>query len=117
MLCAKCGGVLCVDGRSVSDLAFSGYSGGRYFCVMGCGDVWIKELAAEPEPPMLSERLERRKGQHHTVRHIICLDCHQPTDTLGSYTQRCIPCRVVRHREQERERARRTRQRHHAAVA
>ena len=117
MLCTRCGGMLYLDSRSVSDLSFSGYSGGRYFCLMGCADTWIRELEVEPKQPMPTERAELRKGEHHTIRHIICADCHQTTDTLGSYTKRCLPCRTARHRENERERARRTRLRHHAAVA
>src|SRR2546425_6496365 len=79
MLCTRCGGVLYLDSRSVSDLSFSGYSGGRYFCLMGCAGTWIKEREVEPKQPMPTERAELRKGEHHTIRHIICADCHQTT--------------------------------------
>jgi hypothetical protein len=102
--CPNCRGELYADRRSVADMATRGFRGGRITCMQGCTSIWLFEPIVSTKPEIVFERYvhEERKD-----RLITCERCHQPTETRGCNTKRCVKCRDAMKKIRAREASRR----------
>lgn len=111
MTCAKCGGELYGDRRSVADAEAEGWQGGRIYCLQGCTDTWVlrRLLRLSESIPAKAPKLIGPASFTRPLRTFCCIKCGTPAETRGSQAKYCPLCRDEVHRERERTRTRRDR--------